>query len=186
MQQSCHLPQNKFYFWNYLSNFRNLPNFQVMHLKNKAISYCHWKYQWSLKYMLAPAHLMRPPFSHLVPPPKMHRSTKSCWGLLRKFFACNVFYKNSPQPAFFLTSNTAGFNFSAPAAVWIRWEGASFEAWPCRGCFTGCQELQHTKHQHHRTTGTKPSRPITENILPVEPVLGTSLSSEGILTHAVR
>lgn len=135
--------------------------------------------------MLALARPMLPPLSHRFLPQRCTEVPNPVQGSLRKFFVRDVFSKNSPQPTFFFTSNVAGFNFSAPAAARIRREGASFEARPRRGGLAGCRELQHTKHQHHRTTATKPLQHITENSSAVESVLGKSVLPEDILTHTV-
>lgn len=133
--------------------------------------------------MLALARPVLPPPRSL--PQRCTEVPNPIQGSLRKFFVRDVFSKNSPQPTFFFTSNVAGFNFSAPAATWIRREGASFEARPHRGRLAGCRELQHTKHQHHRTTRAKSLQHITANASAMEPGLGKSVLPEDILTHAV-
>lgn len=174
MQQSHHLLKNLFYFWNYTRNIRNLFAPFLHHVFEKQ-SYHQWKCKCSLKYMLALVCPMLPPLSNHSLPQRCIEVPNPVLGSLRKFFVCNVFSKNSPQPTFLFTSNVAGFNFSAPAAAWIRGEGASFEAQPCKGRLTGCRKLRHTKHQHHRTTGTKPLQHIRKSASAEEPVLGKPL-----------
>lgn len=111
-----------------------LPHFQIMHLKNKAISYRQWKCKWSLKYMLVLSHRCCLCSAACTHPQRCTEVPNPVQVSLRKFFVHYVFSKNSPQATFFFTSNVVGFNFSAPAAMWIRREGAaSFEAQPpCR------------------------------------------------------
>lgn len=180
MQKSHHLLQNLFYFWNHTWNISNLFAPFLSYVFEKQ-SYHHWKYKWSLKYMLALVCPTLPPLSNHFFPQRCTEVPNPVRGSLRKFFVRKVFSKNSPRPTFFFTSNIAGFNFSAPAAAWIRGEGVSFEAWLCKGRPTGCRKLRHTTGTEHCDV----LQHITETASAEEPVLGKSLLPEDLSIHAL-
>lgn len=130
-----------------------------MYLKNKVTINENVRDPWNTLALVCP---MLPPLSDHSLPQRCMKVSNPGLGSLRKFFVCKVFTKNSPQLTFFFTSNIAGFNVSA---AWIRGEGVSFEAWPCKGRPTdagssGTQSTDTTEPQglNHYSTSQKMPR----------------------------